>query len=480
MRRRGGSATDRQGARGAASGVRYGWGWVAVLLAALAPLAALSLFASPQTDDFCYGAIVRHDGLAGIWRHYENWSGRLVASALIPLPTIVSDLLGADLFDVYGCFAASFLLGFAILCYWAIGALLPERTNPSRLFLALALFIAMVANAPTTRHLVFWMPGAFTYAFPSLVMLWLFGLLYRALEQRTWISRGQFSALVPLLLLTSLCTELSGPIAIWMLVSSLYGRRRSGFEHTAAVHHVVLIAAALIGTAIVYLAPGNLVRASTHGGGSDLPSALFWGTMYVPAFLVLYLTRPGVVGWLLLLALAGVDHDAVPPDRHSARALIGIAVSTLLGGCWVSCVAGYYAQGGRLPARALNLLFLLSVLCLSFALKAYCARSMTRLSNAAPGFLTLTRLRVSGVALLLLSPAVLGAVWQLPQAPQFRREARAQLLAISATSMPIASVQQLETTPQLLFNNRLSPDGTEWPNRCLARYLGKQAVVPIP
>ena len=62
--------------------------WTFVLSMALVPLGALAFFTAPQTDDFCYGAIALQHGFGGIWQHYENWSGRLVASTLIPLPAV--------------------------------------------------------------------------------------------------------------------------------------------------------------------------------------------------------------------------------------------------------------------------------------------------------------------------------------------------------------------------------------------------------
>ena len=222
------------------------------------------------------------------------------------------------------------------------------------------------------------------------------------------------------------------------------------------------------------------MRGSTLHGNRSLLGAVVWGTLDVPAFLGLHLVRPGVIGWLLLLAVQVANETATAPDLGCARARLGFTAASLLAGCWLSFVAGYYAQGTRLPARALNPLFVLSVLCLSYLLKDSAKRwarwpSIERWTGA-----TVLRLRRVGTGLLLLSPAVLGAFWQLPQAPAFRREARAQVLAISASPLPIPQVAQIATTPQLLFNNRLVADGTDWPNRCLARYYGKEAVIPIP
>lgn len=464
----------------------YGRSWIAALLAALVPLTALSFFTAPQTDDFCYGAILSQDGFAGIWQHYQAWSGRLVANTLIPLPTVLSSLLRIDLFVVYAFFTVSFVLGLGVLCYWLIGKLLPKFANPSRLFFAAALFIVMAANAPTTRQMVFWLPGAFTYTLPAFVMLPLFMLLYRGLADQTWLSRRQFFLFVPALLLAALCNELTGSIAALMLGLSLYGRRYLAFERAQTAQHALLIAAALAGTLIVYLAPGNLLREATQPASGSLFGALFWGTLYVPEFFVLHLPMPGVIGWFLLLALLVAHYPPLPPDPRRVRSLLGFALLTLVGACWFSFVAGHYGHGSRLPERAQNLLFFLSILCLSFVLSLALRtnrngqRLIAWFSKNLPKPLTVPMLRMAGVAFLLLSPAVLGALWELPQAPAFRRETRAQLLTISTDPLPISYVQQIETTPRLLFANRLSQDGREWPNRCIARYFSKRAVMPLP
>lgn len=462
----------------------FGWPWVAVLLAALAPLMASAFFAAPQTDDFCYGAIALQDGVAGIWQHYQHWSGRLVASTLIPLPTVVSAALGLDLFTVYECFAVFFLLGFALLCYWLIPRLLLIRTNPARLFFALALLIALAANAPTTRHMLFWMPGAFTYTLPAFVILPLFALLYRALAERTWMSRGQVFFFLPASLLAALCNELAGPITVLMLGLSLYLRRHLAFERAAAAQHALLVAAALVGTLMVYLAPGNLQRATTLTGSGDPLGSLFWGSLSVPGFFLLQLPRPGVVGWFALVSIALADNRASPPEASHRRALFGFCFLSIVGACWVAFIAGYYAQGHQLPARAQNTLFFVTILGLSqafvLALRANDERLNGWFTRSLSGAPSARRLQRAGVGLLLLSPALVVALWQLPQAPAFRRETRAQLLTISTDPLPVSYVRQIQTQPRLLFNNRLSPDGTEWPNRCVARYFRKEAVIPIP
>ena len=461
---------------------RYGLAFTAVLAAALLPLIALSLFVAPQTDDFCYGAMLLRRGLPGLWQHYHSWSGRVVASLLIPLPSIIAHVFGADLFRVYSCFALAFVLGLGVLAYWLIGQLLPALANPTRLFFAVALFAVLIANAPMTRHMVFWMPGAFTYTLPAFVMLALFVVLYRALAEQRWISRAQWRLFAAGLLLGSLCNELTGPTTAWMLGLSLVARRHLGFRKPYAAQHGVLIAAAIAGTLVVYLAPGNTARAATLSGSADLADSLWWGSLYTVRFFA-HLLMPGVIGWFLLLALA-LERSA-PASLEPRRALASIAfvLLTPLGAAWMSFVAGFYGQGKDLPGRAQNLPFFLSVLGLSLALIAasatpYRERAIRWMGAHLPRNTTRARLALVGLALLVLSPAAVGALWQLQQAPNFRREARAQFDSLANDPQPIAYVEPIATTPSLLFANPLRPDANTWPNTCLAKFFAKQAVLP--
>ena len=246
---------------------------------ALLPLVALSLFVAPQTDDFCYGAMLVRRGLPGVWQHYMTWGGRLAADLLIPLPSIIAHVFGADLFRVYSCFALAFVLGLGALAYWLIGKLLPGLANPTRLFFAVALFAVMIANAPMTRQMVFWMPAAFTYTLPAFVMLALFVVLYRGLVEESWISRVQLRVLAASLLIASLCNELTGPTTALMLALSLaarwYPRLRSarraagGADGRRDCRH-----------AGRHLAPGNAVRAATMSGSADLADSLRGAACY--------------------------------------------------------------------------------------------------------------------------------------------------------------------------------------------------------
>ena len=457
--------------------------WIGVLLAALIPLVALAFFAAPQADDFCYGAMLLQRGAAGFRNHYFVWSGRLLASLLIPLPSVMSAWLGIDLFATYSGFALAFVLAMAAFSYWLVGRLLPGLTTPARLGCALALSIAMIGNAPAPREIAFWMPSAFTYTLPSLVLLALFVTLYRTLVDRTWLSATAVRAFTPALFLAALCNEVNGPISAWMLGVSLAVRRSSRSASPQTAQHVRLIAAALAGAAIVYLAPGNRVRAAAMPGSQVLSSSVLWGTLETAVFLIVQLPRRGVFGWLILLGLCVGRSPTALLERRPAAASIAFALATLVGACWLSTVAGYFAQGVSLPARALNLLFFLGVLCLSCALVAaqsqrppIAARLQARLRRRA----TPAQLRVVGTLLLLSSPSVVRAFWQLPQAPAFRREMQAQVRSIAAAPQPIVYVEQVGARPNLLFYVPLTEDAKRWPNSCLAKFFRKQAVLPKP
>jgi len=342
----------------------------------------------------------------------------------------------------------------------------------------------MIANPPMTRQMVFWMPAAFTYTLPAFVMLALFVMLYRGLVEESWISRVQLRVLAASLLIASLCNELTGPTTALMLALSLAARWYLGFRSAHAQQHGVLMAAAIAGTLVVYLAPGNAVRAATMSGSADLADSLLWGSLYTVRFFP-HLLMPGVIGWFLLLAL--VVERSAPASLEPRRAIASIAFALLtpLGATWMSFVAGFYGQGSQLPGRAQNLPFFLSVLGLSLSLIAvaatpYRARVVGWVRTRLPRNTTRARLALVGLALLVLSPSAVAALWQLRQAPDFRQEARAQFDSLANDPQPVAYVEPIATTPSLLFANPLRPDANTWPNTCLAKFFAKQAVLPKP
>lgn len=454
---------------------RYGRSWTAILCAALLPLVALALFAAPQTDDLCYASMAAKSGLRGVWLHYHNWSGRVIPTLLIPLPHVVAQLLDTDMFHVYSAFALGFLIGLAVLSYGLVGLLLPNVVNPTKRFLGLALFTALVANAPTTRQLLFWMPAVFTYTLPVFVTLPLFLVLYRGLVDGTWIGPRTFRLCMAGALLGSLCNELTGPITALMLGLSLLARAPLGLRRPVVTQHALIIAAALLGTLIVYAAPGNFRRAELQPGSSDLAASLWGATRHTVKFFALGFLRPGVIGWFLLLALLLARCAPARIDLRRRIAGVAFALLSAAGAAWLSFVAGFYGQGYELPPRAQNLPFLLTVLALSAALVA---SSATPQGARAVRWLRTHVSPVVGLFLLVLSPALVVALWQLPQAPAFRREIRAQYTAIANDPQPIVHVAQIETKPSLLFGNPLSSDSTKWPNRCLVRFFGKEGIVP--
>jgi hypothetical protein len=178
---------------------------------------------------------------------------------------------------------------------------------------------------------------------------------------------------------------------------------------------------------------------------------------------------------------------SVPAGAFQPAPAVESAVVRLtpLGAAWMSFVAGFYGQGKELPGRAQNLPFFLSVLGLSLALIAasatpYRERAIRWMGAHLPRNTTRARLALVGLALLVLSPAAVGALWQLRQAPNFRREARAQFDSLANDPQPIAYVEPIATTPSLLFANPLRSDANTWPNTCLAKFFAKQAVLPKP
>jgi hypothetical protein len=151
----------------------------------------------------------------------------------------------------------------------------------------------------------------------------------------------------------------------------------------------------------------------------------------------------------------------------------------------MSFVAGFYGQGSQLPGRAQNLPFFSQRARIELVPhrrgRDAVSGTRSRLGPYTPAAQHDTSaIGFVGLALLVLSPSAVAALWQLRQAPDFRQEARAQFDSLANDPQPIAYVAPIATTPSLLFANPLRSDANAWPNTCLAKFFAKRAVLPKP
>ena len=350
--------------------MKLDWRWsVPVLLAGLVPFALLTSHAVPQADDFVYGAITRSEGLlGGVRQIYQDWSGRFFSNFLIMLPTAIADTTGADRVLV-GQMAGFVVFGLlAALAFGTVRLLVPSAPlwciGPASL---LFLYV-LLSNARSVRDTLLWVPGIATYAVAGILGAGLYVWLHSLAARSRPIPPEALIWLCPLMAVTAGANEFTGPALVIIVAASfglragLAGRPRQPWTHAA------LALSALIGLAIVLAAPGNETRVAHQSAGGDPLETLIWGPIYFLNYLALRVDSPGLVGWLLVVALIVRRHDRRQESQPAgAPLLVWVPLAVFAAYGLLAFSAGVFGFGSLLPGRAQNQVHLTGMVLASVA-----------------------------------------------------------------------------------------------------------------
>ena len=450
-------------ARGRGGGTAAGGGGtlpaLALLLALLGllPILALLPHALPQADDFCLADLWRRQGFwDGYWALYQTWTARLPLAFVMMAPAALAEP-GLPLATAYRLVLLVQLLLLALR--WLAGLLLPEHGRGRRWCLALLLLFVLAGNLRTARDLLFWLGASGTYLPAGLALGLCFPLLLRA-------DRGSAVAALALAALAGLSVEFGGPgVALVALAAWLAGGRRRVGPCLAAA------AIGLAGTLFLLLAPGNALRIAAGAQEGAPLRALLESLPLTLQFHAMSQSSPGLLGLLLLAALAGARGWLAPPaplrDSRARLWPILLLVLALPALAFAMALAG---AGLVLPARAqvaLQLALLPPLLWLALAWGA--ARR--------PRWAFYRRALPLALLLLLASPNLWVALVEQRAAQVYGTAGAARLEVLEARRGDSVAVPSLPAYPALLHQEELRGDPAYWINACAAAYHGRAAVL---
>lgn len=454
--------------------------WVFTVL--LLPMLYVGAHASPQSYDFCTGRFLHEGFWTGVYDQYNTYGHQFLGRTLGFLPLVLVSEFSLDYFYIYALFIMLGLVSFILFARWMVRQLLPTTPAPLKFLAATVLAVALTADAPKVRELIFSLPGYFTYALPGLLMSVIFICLYRALAATrdfTWPERIMLLTTTPLLALSN---EWSGLALMSLLLCAFIVRLRLVPEAPAPILHAILLGLSILGAIMLLLGPQDPIFKLDHMGMGFL-----WSLLYTPEFFLLRLPMPGVIGWFLLLAVSYRPElrAATLSDRH--RQLLSFTLLSLILVSFIAFTFGYLPNEDRLPARGQNELFVVVIVALSVAfclimpiLRYRFDQTLQRwpvLQNAAqksPPLLVLALL------LSLLSPGVLGALWQMNSVGTFREESRARLALMINRAEPTVYVPPLTAQPSLLFDRDVGSNPNSWRNNCMADFFKVDRVLRQP
>lgn len=439
---------------------------------------ALSLFAHPQTDDFCEATDVRDMGVVPTIVHrYNTWTGRYFY--ILVEANTVNHLDLTRHFWLVGLVTLS-LLALSVSAFVATitrGSLTRVQTAGASLGL-LAVYLSLL---PKPAHAFYWLTGAATNQLALITMLFAFAILLR---DPSGMGRGRR---VVSMVVAALCVAASvGSYDTTMLM--LLGLLMIGSavallaRDARRVPWLVALGAGLAGAAVVLMAPGNGVRGEMFEK-APLWQAIDYSVTNALKWLVPFLLSPAVLVASLLFLPMGWAMS------RKLRALAGGRPRWMLGllplwGTMIVCawLPAQYVMQGNPPPRTLNPVSMLVLIGVFGSIVVVLAQRPT----PAGATFTLPRGLVSAAqvafaaVLLVLGNGNAGLV-------QLKGEARAYDAAMQARYGAIrdakqrglteVSVPPSPTLPTMLIHKELTDDPLAYPNWAAARYWEVERIV---
>ncbi|MEH6544756.1 MAG: DUF6056 family protein [Porticoccaceae bacterium] len=237
--------------------IRWSAGWETVCVVLLMGSAFLLLYKLhlsiyPYSHEWEYGSLLRSMGLIDFSRHhYFEMNGRLPVHLMI-------GLLSTGDIELWRWLNPALMVGYSALLYRLI-----NRNDHANAPLAAALIaLLLVIDQSSAQSGLFWLTGALNYAWPTMLAVVVFSLLFRHYtEPKSIPYAGYF---LPLLgFLAGWSTEQGGAIALGMSGATIAWFGLLKGKHIPSYHWVTL-AVMVIGYGLLILSPGNDVRIGGH------------------------------------------------------------------------------------------------------------------------------------------------------------------------------------------------------------------------
>jgi hypothetical protein len=447
----------------------------------IALLIALSLFAHPSGDDFCYASKVIELGFFEAQKHsYQTVNGRYTATA------------GIDAFALLGDIVTRYPLAPALLLlstFAAFGLLVSivaqnRFTLGDRLLAAGALALVYVSMTPDPAQTFYWLAGGATYQVGNILFTVLVALLV-ALETRP---RGSAVRRAALFVAASVCVvAIMGTNEVSLILTLLTlacGTVIVACKGSATRYlWLALLAIALVAAVASIAAPGNFIRAGTVESGSDgqLRLAPLWAALaFVPwtALRILYWLS-SIALWASALLLFLVTRNYIAPsmrrpDGAFDKKLLALPAVWLVVIFALSAI-GFVANRYPLPERAesvVNLAFLLGWYP-SFVILAHWMLDERSFDEALVARFATIALAVG----LLGAPTIFEAYKDVYRGYRYDREMNERWDAIRAAARNGPAdvvVPGLSRAPRTLFATTFLTDAQK--NACTADYFGVRSI----
>jgi len=459
---------------------------VAVSLAVLLVFAMLAQYSHPSSDDFCMASGVNEHGLIPyLWQHYFEWSGRYTGNALYAIYPVMFGLFeGYKFIPVLVMLALLSATAFFLSTSFRVSIYARPVLLSSLCFVCVYL-LGMMSPASG----LYWMAGAFTYQTANILFLVILALM-TGLIDRQKDSKNYCKLLAVLLLVMVLAigtNETSMLVLNGLALLGLVVHLRTGW--VILKPWLVILVIAMLCFSIVYLSPGNAIRAADFPLRHDLSRSINGSLTVGMKILWLWLSNPVlmVTSMLAPLAIASLLQLSGRVFIVSRTMIVAMMLCTFVMPFLLQFPA-WWSMGGWPPARTVDAIYFIFLVSWFLTIAAFTIRYR---SKGKWEFLMQPYRPRTAVALLLLSGMFTVAVlesdaYQLARTDLFhlarpyheylneRYQQIEQAKAKGVRSLTVTNHQQ--AYPRSIFFNDIMRNPDHWRNVCYADYFGLEKI----
>lgn len=455
----------------------------------LLPFLCLAFYAHSFLDDFMLPRLILKRGLwSQVLLIYQGWSGKFAAHLSIGL----HPLTWGSLHEVKP-FVFGFIVFFVSCLLYAGHALLQGHRVPlvTRLAAGSLVLTPLLVMLGSPVEAFYWIVSALQNMGGCACCFILLGLIATLQDkQKLWRRRILWALAGLLAFLAPGFTEVIScfVLALLLVLLPLIWRRE------IAASWLVLLALAVVASALATLAPGNFVR---HGGTATLPlirSVVLAGVSLT--YTMLNWFGNGLLILLTLLVLPALERlvrmSTLPLTRLTQR--VWFWPIWILVGLFLSHVFCYLALGEAPPSRVRNVLLAFLIVGWFMSVAGLLAYRTQASYSPLPGLPAYARVAVIALVVLLLTSDhnirlqhdLIGRPtnsvgqayrdWLSGDAQRYDQDEEARYALIQTTKGEVVELPPLRVRPITLCWFDLSPNAELWGNQAYAAYFKKKKI----
>lgn len=372
--------------------------YLLAILFLLLPFLVISIYNHPSADDFSYSDFANR---LGFWNaqieNYFIWTGRYTATALLT----VSPLDYTNL-TLYRVLPVLLLISFSFSVYYFLNKLLIHTRRRDLIVLTFLILFLYIYYTPNITEAFYWMAGSITYQLASILTLFLFSILLDLIR-----IKDRNKKIILTLLASFLCIVIVGlnETSMLILVVITFILFATDFYIKKAPDPVLLILflVTAAASAVVILAPGNLVRMAEKPGRFQLIYSIIGSIkttlLYIAGWLPMLLITIALFSPLLNIIAGNIKADFSLGKLNFRHVLI--LAFAFLGFIALCFFPSYWSQGGKPPPRTVNVIYLLFIFG-SFALSVLFFLLLQNLKRPVPEIPHAIRISMVFVVLAIL------------------------------------------------------------------------------